>query len=92
MFRDLRWELIAFYDIFILAFGEALNIGSGFVLREARLRASLAEESPNKPWRWRADWACLKRATRVARYRFASQFPGNARRATILERKRSNGA
>lgn len=60
LYRDLRWELIAFYDIFVLAFG---GVGWGILLacifgwREERRRAALAAEYPDQPWLWRTDWA-----------------------------------
>ncbi len=60
LYRDLRWELIAFYDIFILVFGGfggLLTPLCWFALRRARTRTRLAAEYPDEPWLWRADWA-----------------------------------
>jgi hypothetical protein len=60
LYRDLRWEMIAFYDVFVLTFG---GIGIGMFLacvfgwRRERRRAALAVQYPGQPWLWRDDWA-----------------------------------
>ncbi|MDB5345618.1 MAG: hypothetical protein JWP89_3995 [Schlesneria sp.] len=60
LYRDLRWEMIAFYDIFVLTFGGfgwAMFLGSVFAWRAERRRAALAVDYPDQPWLWRDDWA-----------------------------------
>ncbi len=60
LYRDLRWEMIAFYDIFVLMFGGfglGALLGCIMVWRTERRRAALAVEYPDQPWFWRDDWA-----------------------------------
>jgi hypothetical protein len=60
LYRDLRWEMIAFYDIFVLTFGGfglGVLLGCIIVGRTERRRAALAVEYPDQPWLWRDDWA-----------------------------------
>jgi hypothetical protein len=60
LYRDLRWEMIAFYGLFVLAFG---GVGFGllgaglYARRKTRQEKARAEESPDEPWLWRDDWA-----------------------------------
>jgi hypothetical protein len=58
--RDLRWEIIAFEDIFVIAFGgigSVCLIGGYIAACEARSKARAAAIHPDKPWMWRPDWA-----------------------------------
>lgn len=59
LYPDLRPEMIAFIDVFILIFG---GFGLGVLLggyiygREARNRAALTAQYPSQPWFWREAW------------------------------------
>jgi hypothetical protein len=60
LYRDLRWALVAFQMIFILAFGGVgfgLLIGGLAAYRKQRAEAILATAHPEAPWMWKADWA-----------------------------------
>lgn len=60
LYRDLRWEMIAFYDIFVLTFGGfglGVLVGCIIVWLKERRRAALAVEYPDQPWLWQDDWA-----------------------------------
>ncbi|HEY4260332.1 MAG TPA: DUF3592 domain-containing protein [Schlesneria sp.] len=60
LYRDLRWEMIAFYDLFVLIFGGfglGVLVGCIVVGRTERRRSALAVEYPDQPWFWRDDWA-----------------------------------
>lgn len=60
LYRDLRWEMIVFFDLFVLAFGGVgwgLLLASLFAWRLERRGAALAVEHPAEPWLWRDDWA-----------------------------------
>lgn len=59
LYRDLRWEMIAFFDLFILTFGGTgwgLLLGGVFASRHLRCRAALAASHPGEPWLWQFDW------------------------------------
>lgn len=60
LYRELRWEMIAFYDLFVLlfgGFGMAALVGCILVGGAERKRAARAVEYPDEPWLWRDDWA-----------------------------------
>ncbi len=60
LFRDLRPGMVAFKLMFVVMFGgagfgllAAATIGYGRVKREEQLKQAI----PDKPWKWRDDWA-----------------------------------
>ncbi|TDI37418.1 MAG: hypothetical protein E2P02_22800 [Acidobacteria bacterium] len=63
LYRDLRWELIGFYFIFVVVFG-----GAGFGLmaaglfggKKAKREAELQERHPDEPWKHKEAWATGK--------------------------------
>ena len=63
LYRDLRWELIGFYSIFLVVFG-----GAGFGLmamgllggKKAKREAELKEGHPDEPWKHKEAWATGK--------------------------------
>jgi hypothetical protein len=60
IYRDLRWEMLAFQLVFVLVFGGVgfgLLIGGVAAIRKERVRARLSAAHPESPWMWRADWA-----------------------------------
>jgi len=60
LYRDLRWEVIGFYAIFVVTFGGA-GIGLmvlGFIGRNRQREAErLRELYPDAPWMHRLDWS-----------------------------------
>ena len=60
LYRNLRWEMVAFQSIFVLAFG---GVGFGILIagvlgyRKAKVEQALAAEHPAAPWMHRRDWA-----------------------------------
>lgn len=60
LYRDLRWEMIGFYGLFVAVFG-AFGfgmIGYGiYASRQTRRQKAQATEHPDEPWLWRDDWA-----------------------------------
>jgi hypothetical protein len=60
LFRELRLLFLVFQSIFVVGFG---GVGFGLMTysvlqrRKQKRAAVLAEEFPEKPWRWRDDWA-----------------------------------
>ncbi len=60
LFRDLRWEMVAFKTIFAVAFG---GVGFGlmalglFGARKAKEEKKRAASHPGKPWLWKSEWA-----------------------------------
>ena len=59
LYRDLRWEMLAFNTIFAVAFGSVgLGLMTGALAARRRLPlAAEVEPSEDKPWLVRADWA-----------------------------------
>jgi len=60
LYRQLRWEMMAFYTLFALVFGGfgfALLFGCLYGYRKLRAEENLAAIHPEEPWRWREDWA-----------------------------------
>ena len=63
LYRDLRWELLGFYSIFLVVFGGA---GFGFVAmgifggKKAKREAELKERHPEEPWKHNDAWATGK--------------------------------
>ncbi len=60
LYRDLRWEMVAFQMIFVLAFGGVgfgLLFGGLTAMGRQRAEAALAKAHPQSPWMWKADWA-----------------------------------
>jgi hypothetical protein len=60
LYRDLRWEMIGFYTLFVLMFGGVgfgLLIGSIYAYRKSRSDQARAAANPEEPWLWRDDWA-----------------------------------
>ena len=63
LFRDLRWELLGFYSIFLVVFG-----GAGFGLigagiyggKKANRDAELEARHPDEPWMHKDNWASGK--------------------------------
>ena len=60
LYRNLRWEMVAFQSLFVLAFG---GVGFGILVagvlgyRKAKVEQALAAEHPGAPWMHRRDWA-----------------------------------
>ncbi|MDY7093636.1 MAG: DUF3592 domain-containing protein [Acidobacteriota bacterium] len=58
--REVRWEKLGFYALFMVTFG---GVGFGLIIfgfiGTRRLGKQLARqtEDPGHPWRWREDWA-----------------------------------
>ena len=63
LYRDLRWELIGFYSIFLVVFGGA---GFGFIglglfgSKKVKREAELQERHPDEPWKHKEAWATGK--------------------------------
>ena len=63
LYRDLRWELLGFYSIFLVVFGGA---GFGFVAmgifggKKSKREAELKERHPEEPWKHNDAWATGK--------------------------------
>ncbi|HEY3393418.1 MAG TPA: DUF3592 domain-containing protein [Lacipirellulaceae bacterium] len=59
LYRDLRWEMLAFNTIFAVAFGSVgFGLMTGALAARRRLQpAADADASEDKPWLVRADWA-----------------------------------
>lgn len=60
LYRELRWEMLGFYTLFVLIFGGAgfgMLFGGLYSSRKALAEKSLAAEHPDQPWTWREDWA-----------------------------------
>ena len=60
LYRDLRWQMVAFQMVFVLVFGSVgfgLLIGGLIAYRKQRADAALAAAHPETPWMWKADWA-----------------------------------
>lgn len=60
LYRDLRFEKLAFYLLFSLVFGGAgggmLSYGV-YARRQLKNSDSLRQKHPDQPWMWREDWA-----------------------------------
>jgi hypothetical protein len=57
---ELRWDVVAFYLIFVAIFGGAgwgLLIGSWSKYRRYRQELALQKQFPSEPWRWRVEWS-----------------------------------
>ncbi len=60
LYRDLRWELVAFKMLFVLVFG---GVGFGMLIGglaahgKQRVEAALGTAHAESPWMWKADWA-----------------------------------
>jgi hypothetical protein len=60
LYRDLRWEMVGFYTLFVLAFG---GVGFGLLIgglvgwRKARGEAVVARQRPEEPWLWKQEWS-----------------------------------
>lgn len=60
LYRDLRWEMIAFYSLFGTIFGTVgfgLLYASVMSIPQARKLAELQERYPDEPWYWKPEWA-----------------------------------
>lgn len=59
LYRDLRWEMLAFNTVFAVTFGSAgFGLMTGALAARRRLQpAAEADTSEDKPWLVRADWA-----------------------------------
>ncbi len=60
LFRELRFEKIAFYLLFALIFGGAgfAMIAAGiYAQRKQRVATALQAEFPEQAWKWRQDWS-----------------------------------
>ena len=60
LYRDLRWEMLGFYLIFVLLFGSfgfGMLIGGLIDWRKSRGAAAAAAERPEEPWLWKPDCA-----------------------------------
>jgi hypothetical protein len=60
LFRDLRWEMVAFQALFAEVFGAVgfgLLTGSVLGFFQARGNRALATLYPEEPWRWKREWA-----------------------------------
>ncbi len=59
LYRDLRFEMIAFYDVFAVVFGGVgfgLLLGSLYARPIARREEELQSQFPHEPWKWKSDW------------------------------------
>jgi hypothetical protein len=60
LYRDLRWEKLAFYLTFVLAFGGVgfgMMIGTLNKIPKSLASAALYRRNPGTPWLWRPEWA-----------------------------------
>jgi len=59
IYRTLRWEMLAFYSVFLFVFGGVgfgLLIGVPIAGRRLKLEASQKELHPDDPWHWNHAW------------------------------------
>lgn len=57
--RTLRWEMLAFFNIFATAFGSVglgLIAGSRGAMKKLKMSSRLQKLYPEEPWKWRQDW------------------------------------
>jgi hypothetical protein len=60
LYRNLRWEMVGFQSMFVLAFG---GVGFGLLIagvlgyRKAKVERALVAAHPDAPWMHRRDWA-----------------------------------
>ena len=74
LYRDLRWETLAFQTMFVLIFGGigfGMLVGGLLARGKQKVEAALAAAHPEAPWMWRRDWA----ADASARMSFARASP-----------------
>ncbi|MBX7257431.1 MAG: DUF3592 domain-containing protein [Candidatus Hydrogenedentes bacterium] len=60
LFRDLRWGMLLFHSVFVVAFGGVgwgLIFGAFWSMRRMRESNRLRNEHPESPWQWNPDWA-----------------------------------
>lgn len=60
IYRTLRWQMQAFMAIFALTFpavGAGLVFGGLAGMRMLKKEATLSENHPGEPWKWKACWA-----------------------------------
>lgn len=60
LYRNVRFEMIGFYTIFVLAFG---GVGFGLLIgglvgwRKTRAEKIVARQRPDEPWLWKQEWS-----------------------------------
>jgi hypothetical protein len=77
LFRDLRWEMQAFYAVFALTFpavGAGVMLAGIASMRSQKARKQLAAAHPDAPWLWRPEWSAgpIPENSRLARLGLAA--------------------
>jgi hypothetical protein len=58
LYRQMRWEMLAFNTVFAATFGSAgLGLLTGALAARRRLQPAASQAAEDKPWLVRADWA-----------------------------------
>lgn len=60
---DLRWGMLSFYMVFVIAFGTVgwgLLLAAIFSVRQDKVRRALQAQHPTEPWLWNPKWKARK--------------------------------